>query len=116
MVSCADFIEIYRDLTLRELTTLRELEHFPSSSVQVPVTRTGRNFGKIWDTSSDLNTETMASQGAWWEAELPAPDRRTALPHAKLKLPSAQETWNIVKHMVTPYYTTHKTICTGKER
>ncbi|BDA41103.1 Oxysterol-binding protein-related protein 1A [Coccomyxa sp. Obi] len=43
----------------------------------------------------------MASPAAWWEAELPAPERRTALPHAKLKLPSAQETWNIVKHMVS---------------
>ncbi|KAK9916529.1 hypothetical protein WJX75_003761 [Coccomyxa subellipsoidea] len=37
----------------------------------------------------------------WWDAELPAPERRTALPHAKLKLPSAQETWKIVKHMVS---------------
>ncbi|CAL8466614.1 g6150 [Coccomyxa elongata] len=43
----------------------------------------------------------MDPPAAWWEAELPAPERRTALPHAKLKLPSAQETWNIVKHMVS---------------
>lgn len=37
---------------------------------------------------------------AWWEDE-PVPQRRTTLPPAKLKLPSAQETWKIVKHMVS---------------
>ncbi|EIE26339.1 hypothetical protein COCSUDRAFT_58876 [Coccomyxa subellipsoidea C-169] len=44
---------------------------------------------------------SVCTDGNWWEAELPAPERRTALPHAKLKLPSAQETWKIVKHMVS---------------
>lgn len=72
--------------------------------MQIPVATNKIDFDKgVYKcTLSDVGAEAMDPPAAWWEAELPAPERRTALPHAKLKLPSAQETWNIVKHMVTP--------------
>lgn len=92
----------------------RRLRHSACRSRALPdifygdtVTPNERNSGSVWNTSSDVGAEAMASPAAWWEAELPAPKRRTALPQAKLKLPSAHETWNIVKHMVTPCYTNH---------